>query len=131
MTDTITLREEDGQESRGDWGLGYLCITRRGLGGRYPWMLLFQLSLLQWLTMPRSARFSSRLGWPHEHSSRHTRRRRFGLCAPIYPMGYQQITSLGAATTLTVPVGSTAALIMCEVASVRYRDDGTNPTASV
>lgn len=47
------------------------------------------------------------------------------------PMGYQQITNLSAATGLTVPVGATVADITVEGNSVRYRDDGTAPTASV
>ena len=54
-------------------------------------------------------------------------------------MGYQQITSLSAAAGLTVPTrtpdGSkqqpTFALIIAETQGVRWRDDGTNPTASV
>lgn len=54
-------------------------------------------------------------------------------------MGYQQITSLSAAASLTVPTrtpnGSTASprlvLLQCESQSVRWRDDGTSPTASV
>lgn len=36
-----------------------------------------------------------------------------------------------AATSLTVPAGSTRALIQCEGQSVRWRDDGTAPTAAV
>lgn len=54
-------------------------------------------------------------------------------------MGYQQITSLSAATGLTVPPRTpnglnqkpTFALIVAEGQSVRWRDDGTAPTASV
>ena len=46
-------------------------------------------------------------------------------------LGYQQITSLSAATALTVPKGATRAVIRCETQSVRWRDDGTDPTASV
>lgn len=54
-------------------------------------------------------------------------------------LGYQQITSLSASTGLTVPTlapdGSfqkpTFALIIAEGAPVRWRDDGTAPTASV
>ncbi len=54
-------------------------------------------------------------------------------------MGYQQITSLSAATGLTVPVTDkqgnkkqpTFALIVAESQGVRWRDDGTAPTASV
>lgn len=47
------------------------------------------------------------------------------------PLGYQQITSLSGIQMLTVPPGALAALISVEIAGVRYRDDGTNPTASV
>lgn len=45
--------------------------------------------------------------------------------------GYQQITSLTAATALTVPTGARLAMIVAETQDVRWRDDGTNPTASV
>lgn len=47
------------------------------------------------------------------------------------PLGYQQITSLSAAQSLTVPAGATQAVIYVETQAVRYRDDGTAPTASV
>lgn len=47
------------------------------------------------------------------------------------PLGYQQITSLSAATALTVPSGATCALITCTTQNVRWRDDGTNPTSTV
>jgi hypothetical protein len=55
------------------------------------------------------------------------------LTAPagLTPLGYQQITSLSAAAALTVPAGATAALISAESQGMRWRDDGTNPTASV
>ena len=54
-------------------------------------------------------------------------------------MGYQQITSLSSAATLTVPIltpnGLNAkpvfALIICEGQAVRWRDDKTAPTASI
>jgi len=54
-------------------------------------------------------------------------------------IGYQQITSLSAATGLTVPAldkngnqqQPTFALIIAEDQPVRWRDDGTDPTASV
>lgn len=53
--------------------------------------------------------------------------------------GYQQITSLSSAQSLTVPdknpqgtAGTpTTAIIRCETQAVRWRDDGTAPTASV
>jgi hypothetical protein len=59
------------------------------------------------------------------------------------PRGFQQITSISAATGLTVPVVSNIyvgyAVIQCEYVSggsggvsvARWRDDGTNPTSSV
>lgn len=47
------------------------------------------------------------------------------------PLSYQQITSLSASTALTVPAQATMALISVEGAAIRYRDDGTAPTASV
>lgn len=46
-------------------------------------------------------------------------------------LGYQQITSLSAAVGLTVPAGAKIALIRCQTQNVRWRDDGSNPTASV
>jgi hypothetical protein len=54
-------------------------------------------------------------------------------------MGYQQITSLSAASGLTVPTQDkqgnkkqpTFALIVAESQGVRWRDDGTAPTASI
>lgn len=56
-------------------------------------------------------------------------------------MGYQQITSLSAATGLTVPTiipnggglsqKPTIALITPEAQAVRWRDDGTDPSATV
>ena len=54
-------------------------------------------------------------------------------------MGYQQITALSSAAALTVPTQDkqgntkqpTFALIVAETQGVRWRDDGTAPTASV
>lgn len=54
-------------------------------------------------------------------------------------LGYQQITSLSSSAALTVPVVDanglnvkpTIAIITPEVAGVRWRDDGTAPTATV
>jgi hypothetical protein len=54
-----------------------------------------------------------------------------GLKATTVCLGYQQITSLSSATALTVPTGATAALIVASTQNIRWRDDGTNPTASV
>lgn len=48
------------------------------------------------------------------------------------PAGYSQRTSLGTATGLgTVPTGSRYAIIQAESQSVRWRDDGTDPTTTV
>lgn len=49
----------------------------------------------------------------------------------LRPVGYQQITTLSAATALTVPKEARIAFIQAETANVRWRDDGTNPTAGV
>lgn len=45
-------------------------------------------------------------------------------------VGYQQITDLSSATALTVPRGAKWALIVPTAQAVRWRDDGTAPTAS-
>lgn len=47
----------------------------------------------------------------------------------IVPMGYQQITPT-TATLLTVPTGATVALFQAEAQSIRFRDDGTAPSAT-
>ena len=54
-----------------------------------------------------------------------------GLKSTTVCLGYQQITSLSAAASLTIPTGATMALITPETEGVRWRDDGTAPTASV
>lgn len=47
------------------------------------------------------------------------------------PLGYQQLTSLSSATALTVPSGTKMIRIIPETQAVRWRDDGTSPTATV
>ena len=58
-----------------------------------------------------------------------------GLKATTLCLGYQQITSLSGSTGLTVPKlngqQATLAVITVEAQTVRWRDDGTAPTASV
>lgn len=54
-----------------------------------------------------------------------------GNSEQLNPKGFQQITSLSSATGLTVPAGASIAVIMCDTQNVRWRDDGTAPTASV
>ena len=49
------------------------------------------------------------------------------------PLGFQQISAmtLASATSLTVPAGSTHAIVGVATNDVTWRDDGTAPTASV
>lgn len=57
----------------------------------------------------------------------------FGI-APnrLQSKGFQQLAVSTSAVALTVPSGATRALITLEPTNgVRWRDDGTNPTASV
>lgn len=49
----------------------------------------------------------------------------------LVPRGYQQITALAASTGLSVPAGANIALVQAQGQAVRYRDDGTAPTAAV
>lgn len=50
----------------------------------------------------------------------------------VSPAGYVQLTSLGSATALSsIPVDTRMALIQPEAQAVRWRDDGTNPSATV
>jgi hypothetical protein len=53
------------------------------------------------------------------------------VSAALVKLGYQQITSLSPAAALTVPTGATFCIVTAESQAVRWRDDGTNPTASV
>jgi len=51
-------------------------------------------------------------------------------------LGYCQLTSISSATPLSsctngIPAGTGFIEVCVETANVRYRDDGTNPTASV
>jgi len=54
-----------------------------------------------------------------------------GVSEGYTPLGYQQLTALGTASALTVPDGARLALLQAEGADVRWRDDGTDPTATV
>lgn len=49
----------------------------------------------------------------------------------LTPLGFQQLSSLSASAGLTAPAGATLAMICVENQAIRYRDDGTPPTASV
>lgn len=47
-------------------------------------------------------------------------------------LGYTQITNLAAAVGVgTIPAGSESIVLQCETQDTRYRDDGTDPTATV
>jgi hypothetical protein len=46
-------------------------------------------------------------------------------------LGYQQLTSISASTGLTVPAGADLVVLSIEAQGVRYRDDGTAPTAAI
>lgn len=59
-----------------------------------------------------------------------------GVTATYTPLGYCQLTSMAASTALStcaggVPAGATLAQLCAEAQAVRYRDDGTAPTATV
>ena len=63
-----------------------------------------------------------------------------GIKSTTSALGYQQITSLSSATSLTIPskdpvtgqkIQPTLAVIIAETQGVRWRDDGTAPTATV
>jgi len=54
-----------------------------------------------------------------------------GLKVTTSCLGYQQITATGTSVGLTVPTGATFAMIVGEAQSVRWRDDGVDPTTTV
>lgn len=51
--------------------------------------------------------------------------------AQMYPLGFQQITATATAVGLTPPAGARIAVIDVEAQNIRWRDDGTDPTAAV
>lgn len=56
-----------------------------------------------------------------------------GLKNTTQCLGYQQITSLSASTALTIPTGADPSfcIVVAQTQGVRWRDDGTAPTASI
>lgn len=56
-----------------------------------------------------------------------------GLNATLIPMGYQQLTVSSVAVGFTIPQTRVLrlAIVTVEVNPIRFRDDGTAPTASV
>lgn len=51
--------------------------------------------------------------------------------AGMIKKGYQQLTGISGAVAVTVPTGASLAICIPETQAVRWRDDGTNPTAGV
>jgi hypothetical protein len=49
------------------------------------------------------------------------------------PLGYQQFAAgtIDAASALAIPEGCSLILIVAEAQAVRWRDDGTDPTATI
>lgn len=47
------------------------------------------------------------------------------------PAGYQQFTVAASTALPSIPTGAAEAFIICETQTVRWRDDGVAPTASV
>ena len=52
------------------------------------------------------------------------------IASSLTPLGYQQITATGSAFALTPPTNARQARIGAEAQVIRWRDDGTNPTAT-
>ena len=53
------------------------------------------------------------------------------LAGKYLPLGFEQITDVSSATALTVPTGARLAIIQATTQNVRWRDDGTSPSATV
>ncbi len=53
--------------------------------------------------------------------------------APLYtPLGFRQVTSTASAFALpTPPAGTRRVIVQAEAQALRWRDDGTDPTATV
>lgn len=49
----------------------------------------------------------------------------------LKPIGYEQITTLSSSVSLNPPNFADVALIQPETQNVRWRDDGTDPTAAI
>ena len=49
----------------------------------------------------------------------------------LTPKGYEQVTGLSTAQSLSVPANSRVALLQAQDQDIRWRDDGTAPTSTV
>lgn len=54
-----------------------------------------------------------------------------GLNSPLRAVGFESVTVGETAVGLTIPASAEMAMGVLETSPVRYRDDGTNPTATV
>jgi len=59
------------------------------------------------------------------------RSRTYVVDGNIKPLGYEQITGLTSAKALTPPTGARIVALQAQDQNVRWRDDGTDPTATV
>lgn len=55
----------------------------------------------------------------------------YPIGARLTPLGFQQITDVSGSTALTVPKNAKMCIIDVTGQDVRWRDDGTAPTATV
>lgn len=53
------------------------------------------------------------------------------VAGSLVPLGFQQLTSIDASTALTPPAFARIAIVHPEAQNVRWRDDGTAPTAAI
>jgi hypothetical protein len=60
-----------------------------------------------------------------------TEQRQYNVDAKLVPLGYEQITSLSSAQGLQPPAKTRVAVIQAVTQNVRWRDDGTDPTAAI
>ena len=52
------------------------------------------------------------------------------LLLPGEPAGYQKLTVADTAVALTVPANANRALLICETATLRFKDNGDSPTTT-
>ncbi len=57
--------------------------------------------------------------------------REYVVDANLSPKGYEQVTDISSVTSLTPPTDSRIAIIQVKDQAARWRDDGTEPSATV
>ncbi len=60
-----------------------------------------------------------------------TEQRIYAVDAKLIPLGFEQITGLSALKSLSPPPDARVAVIQAVTQNVRWRDDGTVPTATI